>query len=39
VLEMNVFKRPTRINVDTEFLSNVMQSYDSDEVTLPTDEE
>lgn len=39
VLEMNVFKRPTRINVDTEFLSNVMQNYDSVEVTPPTDEE
>jgi len=39
VLEMNVFKRPTRINVDTEFLSNVLQSYETEDATLPNDEE
>lgn len=37
VLEMNVFGRPTRVNVGSEFLSNTMQTYEMD--TLPNDEE
>lgn len=39
VLEMNVFGRPTRVNVNMEFLSNVLQSYESEQPSLPGDEE
>ncbi len=35
VLEMNVFGRPTRVNVGFEFLDNVLQSYES-EPSIPT---
>lgn len=37
VLEMNVFGRPTRVNVGIEFLSNVLQPYESVDI-LPGDE-
>lgn len=36
VLEMNVFGRPTRVNVNLEFLSNVLRC---DPETLPTDDD
>lgn len=39
VLEMNVFGRPTRVNVNMEFLSNVLQSYEAIQPSLPGDEE
>lgn len=38
VLEMNVFGRPTRVNVGLEFLTNVLKEYEADTDTLPTDE-
>lgn len=38
VLEVNVFKRPTRINVGLEFLNNVSRSYEPDTSTFPNDE-
>jgi transcription antitermination factor NusG len=38
VLEMNVFGRPTRVNVGLEFLTNVLRPYEQEE-TLPTDEQ
>ena len=34
VLEMNVFGRPTRVNVGNEFLTNVIQPYDNVDNTL-----
>lgn len=39
VLEMNVFGRPTRVNVGMEFLNNVLQTYEPEQVVLPGDEE
>lgn len=39
VLEMNVFDRPTRVNVNMEFLTNVLQSYAPEQPVLPGDEE
>lgn len=38
VLEMNVFGRPTRVNVGLEFLTGVLRSYEPDVETLPIDE-
>ncbi len=38
VLEMNVFGRPTRVNVGLEFLTNTLRNYEPDKDTLPTDE-
>lgn len=37
VLEMNVFGRPTRVNVGYEFLENVLQNYES-ESSISADE-
>ncbi len=39
VLEMNVFGRPTRVNVGTEFLTNVLKDYEPEIETLPGDEQ
>lgn len=38
VLEMNVFGRPTRVNVGLEFLTNTLRNYEPDTDTLPSDE-
>ena len=38
VLEMNVFGRPTRVNVGFEFLGNVLKSYEPED-TSPNDSE
>ena len=38
VLEMNVFGRPTRVNVGLEFLTNTLRDYEPDTDTLPSDE-
>jgi len=38
ILEMNVFGRPTRVNVALEFLNNVTRDYEPSAETLPNDE-
>jgi len=38
VLEMNVFGRPTRVNVGLEFLTGVLRSYEPESETLPSDD-
>jgi len=38
VLEMNVFSRPTRVNVDINFLENLLEKY-SDEMTTFSEDE
>lgn len=38
VLEMNVFGRPTRVNVGLEFLTGTLRNYEPDTDTLPSDE-
>lgn len=38
VLEMNVFGRPTRVNVSLEFLTNTMTNYEQEVTTLPSDD-
>lgn len=38
ILEMNVFGRPTRVNVGAEFLNNVLQTYETVD-TFPADSE
>jgi transcription antitermination factor NusG len=39
VLEMNVFGRPTRVNVGLEFLTGVLRSYEPEVEAPPTDEQ
>lgn len=37
VLEMNVFGRPTRVNVGIEFLTNTLKNYETELDTFPSD--